>query len=101
MVLFDPGLSVTADMPIVDLTTLTGHAVHTRSLESEVIFYRPKEFGDLVWGKVHRLDVPRQQPADVIESRAHVGQVCDQAGHSRGGATLSGGLSACLICQLL
>jgi hypothetical protein len=42
LVLLNPGLVGTAGLPDVDLITLTGHAVHTRSLESQVIFHRQK-----------------------------------------------------------
>jgi hypothetical protein len=50
LVLLDPGLDGTAGLPDVDLTTLAGHAVHTRSLESQVILHRSKETGDLLRG---------------------------------------------------
>jgi hypothetical protein len=33
------------------LTALAGHTAHTRSLESHVILHRPKEAGDLLWGR--------------------------------------------------
>jgi hypothetical protein len=45
LVLLDPGLDGTAGLPNVDLTVLTGHAVHTRS---DVILYGPNEAGDLL-----------------------------------------------------
>jgi hypothetical protein len=44
----DPGLDGTADLPDVDLTTFAGHAVYTRSFESQVILHRPKETGELL-----------------------------------------------------
>jgi hypothetical protein len=50
LVLLYPGLNGTAGLPDVDLTTLAGHAVHTRSLESQVILHRPKETGDRLQG---------------------------------------------------
>jgi hypothetical protein len=50
LVLLDPGLDRTASLPDVDLTTLTGHAVHTISLESQVILHRPKETRGLLQG---------------------------------------------------
>jgi hypothetical protein len=51
LVLLDPGLDGMASLPDVDLTTLTGHAVYTRSLELQVILHRPKETGDLLGGR--------------------------------------------------
>jgi hypothetical protein len=39
LVLLDPGLDGTAGMPNVDLTTLAGHTVHTRSLQSQVTLH--------------------------------------------------------------
>jgi hypothetical protein len=50
LVLLDPGLDGTASLPNLDFTTLTGHALQARSLESQVILHRPKETGDLLWG---------------------------------------------------
>jgi hypothetical protein len=49
-VFLDPGLDGTAGLPDVDLTAPSGHAVHTRSLEFQVILHRPKEAGDLLRG---------------------------------------------------
>jgi hypothetical protein len=64
-VLLDPGLNGTASLTDVDLTTLTRHAVHARSLESQVVLHRQKETGDLLQWYAHRLDaVLGQQPAD-------------------------------------
>jgi hypothetical protein len=69
------GLNGTAGLPDVDLMSLAGHAVHTRSVVSNVILHRAKEAGHLVRGKAHRPDVAfGQQPTDAVESRAHVGQ---------------------------
>jgi hypothetical protein len=45
LVCLDPGLEGTAGLPDVDLPTLTGYTVHTRSLESQVILHRLKETG--------------------------------------------------------
>jgi hypothetical protein len=50
LVLLDTGLDGTARLPDIDLTTLTGHAVHTRSLESQAILHRSRETGDLLRG---------------------------------------------------
>jgi hypothetical protein len=76
--LLGPGLDGTAGLPDVDMTELAGHAVHTRSLGSQVTLYRPKETGDLLRGLAHRLGVVLgQQLADVIKIRAHVGQEGD------------------------
>jgi hypothetical protein len=48
LVLLDCGLDGMASLTDVDLTALAGHAVHTRSLESQVILHRLKETGDLL-----------------------------------------------------
>jgi hypothetical protein len=50
LVLLDPGPDGMACLPDVYLTTLAGYAVHTRSLDSQVILHRPKETGDLLRG---------------------------------------------------
>jgi hypothetical protein len=68
-----PGFDVIAGLPFIDLTTLTGHAVHSRSLMSQVILHRLKKAWDLLRGLAHRLDImPGEQPADVIQSCTHV-----------------------------
>jgi hypothetical protein len=48
LVLLNPGLNGTAGLPDLNLTTLAGHAVHSRSPEYQVILHRPKETGDLL-----------------------------------------------------
>jgi hypothetical protein len=68
LVLLDPGLDGTACLPDVDYNALAGHAVHTRSTESQVILHRPKDVGDILG----------QQLVVAIESRAHVGQKGDR-----------------------
>jgi hypothetical protein len=73
LVPLDPGLDGTAGLPDVDLTAPSGRAVHTRSVESNVVVHRPKEAVDLLRGKAHRIDVPGQQPANPVEYRADVG----------------------------
>jgi hypothetical protein len=74
LMLLDPGLDGMAGLPNVDLTTLTGHTVHARRLESQVTLHRLQEVGD-IQGYAHRLDVMTgYQTADVIESCAHVRQ---------------------------
>jgi hypothetical protein len=50
LVLLDPGLDRMASLTNVDVTTLAGHAVHVRIPKSQVILYRFKEAGDLLWG---------------------------------------------------
>jgi hypothetical protein len=47
LVLLGPSFDGVALMSILDLTTLQGHAVLAMSLESQVIFHRLKETGDL------------------------------------------------------
>jgi hypothetical protein len=49
-VLLDPDLNGMAGVPDVDLTILAEHAVHTNSLEFQVILHRPKENGDHLQG---------------------------------------------------
>jgi hypothetical protein len=51
LVLLDLGLNGMASLSTGDLTTLTGHAVHARSLESQVVLHRLKETGDLLVGR--------------------------------------------------
>jgi hypothetical protein len=50
LVLLDPGLDETSGLPDVDLTSLVGHSVRTRSLEFQVNLHTPKEAGDLLRG---------------------------------------------------
>jgi hypothetical protein len=64
LVLLDPGLNEMASLPNVDLNALTGHTVHTRSLESQVILCTPKEARDLLQGLAHKLPVVLTQHLD-------------------------------------
>jgi hypothetical protein len=51
LVLFDPGLNGMAGLPDVDFTTLAGHAVHIRSLESQVCFTGRRKLGIFFRGR--------------------------------------------------
>jgi hypothetical protein len=57
VVLLDPDVSGTAILPDVNLTTVTGYAVQTWSLESQAVLHRLKEASNLPQWEAHRLDV--------------------------------------------
>jgi hypothetical protein len=51
LLFLDPGFDRMASLLDLDLTAFSGHAVHTRCLESQVFLHRLKEAGDPLRGR--------------------------------------------------
>lgn len=102
VVLLDTGLSGTAGLRSIDLTTFAEHSVHAWSLESQVD-HRPKEiFNQNLFSNILHVVrfqvllatrmkiaqdtlnvVPEQKSADAIEGHTDKGKKCDRDGFLR------------------
>jgi hypothetical protein len=75
VVLLDSSFNGTTSLHNVNLTTFAWYAVQAWSLDSQVVFHRPKEASNLPWWEAHRLDdVPGQHLANATDGMLTMGR---------------------------
>jgi hypothetical protein len=95
LVLLQLGVNRTARLKNLDLTALTGDAVYSWGLQSQVVLDLQKEIRYFPGREAHRLDVvKRQHPADVVEYRLNISMKATESGFLSGWAKFGGGLRA-------